>query len=286
MPIVIAAVLAAAGIGAAALARPRLTPLRYFPETNHLLSDPFLGYFDQHGGLETFGYPLTETYDLADGTLVQTFQHAQLALTVRGVELSPLGHLLRLGDGQTTDRVAAEFADTYHRLGGEAFFGPALGEVHLENGTLIQDFERARLAKDAFGDVRLADLGRVYLAAFPPPEMGQAAFGLRGTPMPPPAVRANVSVEQPTIGQGGRQTIYLLTEDAQGKPIPAAQSLAVLHYGSATAEVELPPTGANGLASATFIAPPAQPGSKVIVQMNVLVGDIFISVETTYFQWW
>jgi hypothetical protein len=40
------------------------------------------------------------------------------------------------------------------------------------------------------------------------------------------------------------------------------------------------------VASASFLAPPAAAGSRVTVQMNVLVGEVFLTIETTYFQWW
>lgn len=36
---------------------------RYFPETGHSLCPPFLVYWDQNGGLERFGYPITEQFN-------------------------------------------------------------------------------------------------------------------------------------------------------------------------------------------------------------------------------
>jgi hypothetical protein len=126
----------------------------------------------------------------------------------------------------------------------------------------------------------------MYLAVFPAPPQGQAGIGLRGTPTPPPAIVASVSVENPAVGQGGQQTIYLLVEDDQDRPISGARSLAVLRYGGATAEIEMPPTDASGVANARFLAPPASSGTRVTVQLNVLVGEVFLTVETTYFQWW
>lgn len=286
LPIVLAAALVMVGVGAAALGRTRLAPLRYFPETGHLLTDPFLSYFNDHGGAEMLGYPLTDAYTGPDGALVQTFQNIQLALTVRGVRSSPLNRLLRLSQEQPGGQVAPELAETYNSLGGDAFFGAPLGAAHQENGLLVQDFERARLIRDSDGRVRLADLGAMYLAVFPVAAQGQAEFAIRGTPTPPPAIVASASVEHTAVAQGGEQTIYLLVEDGHGGSVAGARSLAVLRYGSATAEVGMPPTDASGVASARFIAPPAPSGSRVTVRMNVLVGEVFLTVETTYFQWW
>jgi len=51
--------------------------LRYFPETGHTVSAPFLQYFDAHGGVRIFGYPITEALR-QNGRLVQYFQNMRL----------------------------------------------------------------------------------------------------------------------------------------------------------------------------------------------------------------
>ena len=53
---------------------------RYFPETGHNLRGAFFNYFQEKGGLEIFGYPITEEFQ-EDGLLVQYFQRARLVLT-------------------------------------------------------------------------------------------------------------------------------------------------------------------------------------------------------------
>jgi hypothetical protein len=95
-----------------------------------------------------------------------------------------------------------------------------------------------------------------------------------------------LSVEKPTIGVDGVQTIYLYVEDQRGRPVESAQALAVLHYDTATAELVLNSTDERGLSSATFVTPPATPGSRVVIEMHVLVGEIPLTIETAYFQWW
>jgi hypothetical protein len=57
----------------------------YFPETGHALERQFRGYWEQHGGLQTFGYPLSEPFSepgLTDGVphLVQYFERARFEL--------------------------------------------------------------------------------------------------------------------------------------------------------------------------------------------------------------
>jgi hypothetical protein len=50
---------------------------RYYPETGHTLSYSFLTYYDTHGGLDVFGYPITELM-AESGTVVQHFQRGKM----------------------------------------------------------------------------------------------------------------------------------------------------------------------------------------------------------------
>lgn len=286
LPILAAALLATLGVVIFALGRDLSPRVRYFDETHRMLREPFLDYFDEHGGLATFGVPLTDAYTTSDGTLVQTFDRVQMQLTVRGMELAPIGVALQLGEPVDVSAVDPAFRPAYEAQGGAAFFGLPLGPARVEAGLLVQDFERARLVHDAEGRVRLANLGHIYLAAFPPPADGQAAIHPYGTPGPPPALHPSLTVQFPAVEQGQQQSIYLMVVDGEGRPVPGAQALAVLRYDRATAEVTLPDTDANGLSSATFVVPPATPGSRVIIEAHVLIGDTFQTVETTYLQWW
>lgn len=50
---------------------------RYFPQTGHTVSYAFLNYFNARGGIEFFGYPITE-FKYENGRIVQYFQRARL----------------------------------------------------------------------------------------------------------------------------------------------------------------------------------------------------------------
>ncbi len=77
---------------------------RYFPVTGHSLCEPFQSYWEQNGGLERFGYPITEpfsaTLDDWSGT-IQYFErrrmehHTELAGTRYEVLLGLLGNEVR-----------------------------------------------------------------------------------------------------------------------------------------------------------------------------------------------
>ncbi len=70
---------------------------RYFPETGHNVAFAFLNFFDANGGIDNFGYPITE-FVLENGRIVQYFQRArfewypELAPTQR-VQLGNLGSI-------------------------------------------------------------------------------------------------------------------------------------------------------------------------------------------------
>lgn len=68
--------------------------IRYFPETGHTLRGEFKNFWERRGGLEIFGYPLSEeiTERLSDGRnyTVQYFERARFELTSGGVRLGLL----------------------------------------------------------------------------------------------------------------------------------------------------------------------------------------------------
>jgi hypothetical protein len=68
---------------------------RYFSATGHTLAGKFEEYWTNHGGLEIFGYPISEVID-QNGTKVQYFERARFELREGDngqttVELTPLG---------------------------------------------------------------------------------------------------------------------------------------------------------------------------------------------------
>ncbi len=70
---------------------------RYYPQMGHAVSGDFLIYFDEHGGLSRFGFPIAEPL-VFEGKLVQDFQRARfewhLSRTPEDrVTLEPSGHL-------------------------------------------------------------------------------------------------------------------------------------------------------------------------------------------------
>ena len=84
--------------------------LRYFPETGHAVGDQFLDYWDAHGGLALFGYPISDVVvevlpETGQSHNVQYFQRARFELHDRPdgsqeVMLGLLGRALYAGQGE------------------------------------------------------------------------------------------------------------------------------------------------------------------------------------------
>ena len=52
---------------------------RYYPETRHAIDSAFVPFFDARGGLDSFGYPISEPFE-RDGVTAQYFQRARIEL--------------------------------------------------------------------------------------------------------------------------------------------------------------------------------------------------------------
>jgi glucose/arabinose dehydrogenase len=170
----------------------------FFPETGMVLGGGFKHFWEAHGGLAQFGYPLTGEYAVGDPTngrqqTVQYFErarfeyHAEHAGTPFEVQLGQLGR--EATDGRMAETPflpvadpgdGAWFAATGHTLrgafrarweatGGGAIYGLPISEPFVEISSvgqerLVQYFERARMQLDPEaangGDqVRLTRLG-------------------------------------------------------------------------------------------------------------------------------
>jgi hypothetical protein len=146
--------------------------LAFFGETGHTLKGPFLKFWRDHGGLAIFGYPISEEFPEVSPTdgktyTVQYFErnrfeyHPEFAGSPNEVLMGLLG--LEMTRGRTFPPGAAfqstptqvYFPETSHSLsgpflrywqsnGGLAIFGYPISEELMEDGYLVQYFERNR----------------------------------------------------------------------------------------------------------------------------------------------
>ena len=154
---------------AASAAVPADGPFQYFPETGHYVSGPFLTFFRGHGGLEIFGYPLTEAFE-ENGLKVQYFQRQRMEwwpdnpepykvlLTLIGDEVlgpatPPIPQQLippprdgtRRYYSQTGHTVGDGFLRYFDRKGGLDIFGYPTSEPYVDGGVVVQNFQRGRM---------------------------------------------------------------------------------------------------------------------------------------------
>ncbi len=173
------------------------TSARYFSQTGHWVQGDFLTFFDDHGGIDLFGYPRTEPF-YSDGRVVQYFQRARFESWPENAPPYKV-QLMLIGDAVTgpgdppvsrpADPSFAYFPQTGHTLsgpfrsffdgrGGLAIFGYPTSEPTMgSTGFLVQRFQRARMELHSelpdpykvslglLGDEYIFLLGRVPLAA-------------------------------------------------------------------------------------------------------------------------
>lgn len=136
--------------------------MRAFPETGHTLQGPFLAFWDAHGGLATFGYPITDEFE-EDGRTVQYFERQRfelhpenqppydVLLGLLGVEaLAGAPHPPAEPAGgacdyhpETRHNACGRFREVWQQ-GGLMIYGYPITEEFAEDGLTVQYFERAR----------------------------------------------------------------------------------------------------------------------------------------------
>lgn len=143
--------------------------VRHFPETGYDVGHAFLDFWRQYGGLAVFGYPLSNELD-ENGRTVQYFERAVFEFHPE----NPPDHrvLLRLlgtnaaaglwgstpfqpveespdGDGtyfsRTGHHVRGSFLAHWNANGGLRVFGYPISEEFVQDGRVVQYFERAIL---------------------------------------------------------------------------------------------------------------------------------------------
>jgi len=299
---------------------------RYFTETGHYVCGEFLEFFETRGGVEIFGFPLTEAFDdLARGMQVQYFQCArmewhpynpepykvQLGLLVdelgyrfplvRPEQIPAFNNDLHHYFPETGHVVSYAFLDYFREKGGLDIFGYPRSEFMYEDGYIVQYFQRARMEwhpEDLSGpQMRVTRLGEVYTGRFGIP-------GGYDDPQPPPAepdvptdplveptamllqISASASVRYAVIGRVGVQTVFVYVTDQQQQPVHGAAVRMTVHYQSGDQRYEFEPTNASGFTRYSFDILPSAPGQKVMIDVTVTHDDLTATTQTFFLPWW
>jgi len=246
--LVLALVLLPVGSTPASAATPPLQQLErvvYFPPTGHHAQTEFLHFWWSHGGVDIFGFPITEEIG-EDGLRVQYFELArfewhpenpenfrvQLGLVGRQVTAGrdhPAFTPIRLDQPYPNNDAHWYFPQTGHFLsfgfknfwlanGGLDIFGYPISEEFTENGHTVQYFERARFEwhpehRGTRYEVQLGLLGRQVADAR---GVNTAGIGQRPgsavfphiTRLPDKWIEVNLSVPQRLTAWEGNTPVF------------------------------------------------------------------------------
>ncbi len=295
--------------------------VRYFPETGHYVSGTFLDKFNSvPDPIKLFGYPLTDEIIAPElspvaGMRVQYFQRVRFEYhptepSGSQVQLGELGRdLLALENPGTPPLVLPEnhpacrsFAETGFQVcyaflsffdanGGEAQFGLPLSNIVTINGRLVQYFAKARFEwrpELPVGQrVVLTNLGQIYFGLYEDsnyllpsnqdPNIPNTILKLKVSAFPLLAV----------MPANGEQTIYVLVQDQQLRPVQGAQITLTLRNASGVeTRHTLLGTDANGLAAVT-ISLSGQPIGLTEVTVDANLNSLLQQQTRTSFRiWW
>ncbi|MBN1890155.1 MAG: hypothetical protein JW850_19310 [Thermoflexales bacterium] len=287
-------------------------PNQYFPDTGHNVRGEFLRFFNENGGVDIVGQPLTGEI-LQDGRQVQYFQNLRLDAypenSTSPVQPGPLGSLLGRGDPPipssdipsagdpnrryfpaTGHTVSYAFLIFFNAHGGEAFFGWPITEFKSEGGRIVQYFERARMEwhPDLAPEqrVHLGDLGQVYASQ-------RLSFDVLDPPPASPAQAVQVTALKPlaslhsaVTGRWGTQKLHVYVMDQRGQPVPHANVVAVVHFPGGDQELAMMPSDERGYTVRVFELGQLTPGQRVVISVRAGWGALSALTWTSFLVWW
>ncbi len=295
-------------------------PYHYFEETGHTVQGDFLDFFDTHGGLETFGYPITEPF-VENGLRVQYFQKARIEAHPDNpdpykIQLGLLGDELKYRQAkvsrplfpsrrrfyfsETGHLVSYAFLDYFKKHGGVDIFGYPISEMYYEHGRIVQYFQRLKLEwypEDRTTPVHIGNLGEVYVNVYreriDPVALQQVVDSARPHTQVPAVsshitgMRVTVSLRYSVMGKRGTQVVSVLVTDNNGDPLPGAEVKIFLTsssgqiLGSNTALL----TDSRGFVRTDITVTGGNTGEPVIVRATVTYGSLIKSGENLFLIW-
>lgn len=286
---------------------------RYYPETGHTLEAAFLEFFESHGGVGIFGYPITDSFeDPRSGVQVQYTENARLEWVVGEasesgtIVLQPLGELLK---GQQppipADRVdlagcryfdatghatCYAFLDFFEAYGDEGLFGPPLSEFLLEDNRIVQYFRNFRL--DWYPEaptglqVRVAPLGRLHFERMGyDHDLLQPATATNRPGYQVTELRPSASVLYPVIAPGGTQHVYVAVRDQNLLPVGGAAVMLVVNFPNRDRIHLMPITDSQGLSRLSLDVGDLPRGSKVTLEIWVIIREHEAVARDSFLVW-
>ncbi len=290
----------------------------YFPETGHTVQAPFLDFFKATGGLTRYGYPITDDYaDPQTKLLVQYFQKARLEwhpdnpdpykiqLGLLGDELNkrmpgiPVKNIPAPSDPsctyfiETGHTVCYQFLDYWRQAGGLDMFGYPITEYMIEDGMIVQYFQRAKMewqpSKPAGQRIQLAALGELYYhqAGLPESQLQPTQPGGIVDVKTTTSVQAHASALNGSAPRGGLQAAYVRVVDQLNRPLSDAAVTLIIHYPQGDKSLLLSPTDSQGVTMQTFDAGNAAPGTIISLEFIISYPGLApVQAPTSYMIWY
>ena len=265
----------------AALAGP---DQRYFPETGHLVMQPFLAFYEGLGAEALLGQPISEIA-VEDGRIIQHFQNGSLEWSQGEPQPIQIG---RLGE-----------AYLHHLNLPATLLRPVAPWVPAEPSPTpaVLDIAPPEEAPQALLEMRLCTatltsgltIGQLTASDIRNPG---SAGSQRPTPKLPllsqssDALAIAATVKYPVTGQGGSQTVYVQVRDARGERVAQARVELVVRYSAEQTRHLEAQTGLTGRAVLTFDIGYPPPGSPVVLDIVAKKGDARGATQTLFTSWW
>ncbi|MFB0545596.1 MAG: hypothetical protein ACETWB_01680 [Anaerolineae bacterium] len=296
--------------------------VRYFPQTGHNVRGEFLKFFETWGGVELFGYPLTEEF-IKDGVRVQCFQKVRMEWHPQNpkpyqVELGLLGELLgyrqppipsseippaddplRRYYPETGHTVSFAFLKYFDEHGGLDIFGYPITELLVEQGIIVQYFQRAGMEwheDDPSSPVQLTPLGELYIQkiGLDPSLLEPVQIQAMPTSTPlttpqreAPELNIMASVKYAITGRGSdEQIVYVYVTDEEGQNVEGVEVRLIARYPTEDRHFAPPPTDAHGYTQHTFPIGDPLPGYIIVIDAIASYEGQAAATQTFFLPWW
>lgn len=263
-------------------------------QTGHAVDARFLAYYREHGGLEIFGYPISEAFvEQGTGKIIQYYQNARLEMSAdrdgqQQVKASALGMMLGGWEAPIADpgkvagcrfyqetghQICHLFLEYYDRHGGAEVFGLPIAEVRIEDEQIVQYFQWFRLdwlsSEGEVGEIRPGPLGQLHMQqAYP--ELLHSVAGSDQVE----ALILTTSVENASTSSTGEQTVFLRVRDQNGRPLKGATATLVAHFPEGDRTIVMPFSDENGRSRASFSFENQPAGITVNIDLTVFYGAL------------
>jgi len=290
----------------------------YFAETGHTVRTPFLAFFTSTGGVGRYGLPITDDFvDPQTKLVVQYFQKARLEWHPANpvpyqVQLGLLGDALGkhtppipvTSIPPASDPSCRYFPETGHTAcflfleywqkgGGLDMFGYPIDEYTLEDGAIVQYFQRAEMIWEpgkAEGErIELAPLGQIYYktAGLDPARLQPAAPVGGASSLSRTSLHAHASVLTGSLPPTDTQGAYVRVVDQLNNPVSGAAVTLVVHRPDGDQAFQLQPTDGQGVSMQFFAAGKAPAGTLITMEFLVSYpGLASVQSSSSYMIWY